>query len=70
VVWTIVGGAGTLLGPLIGTSLFIVVREVVSTRWEHHGLIVGVVAILIVIFAPRGVVGLWREIVDRFVHRP
>jgi len=70
VVWTIVGGAGTLLGPLIGTSLFIIVREVVSTRWEHHGLIVGVVAILIVIFAPRGIVGLWRDIVERFVHRP
>ncbi len=70
VVWTIVGGAGTLLGPLIGTSLFIIVREVVSTRWEHHGLIVGVVAILIVIFAPRGIVGLWRDMVERFVHRP
>jgi len=70
VVWTIVGGAGTLLGPLIGTSLFIVVREVVSTRWEHHGLIVGVVAILIVIFAPRGIVGLWRDMVERFVQRP
>jgi branched-chain amino acid transport system permease protein len=70
VVWTIVGGAGTLLGPLIGTSLFIVVREVVSTRWEHHGLIVGVVAVLIVIFAPRGIVGLWRDMVERFVHRP
>jgi branched-chain amino acid transport system permease protein len=70
VVWTIVGGAGTLLGPLIGTSLFIVVREVVSTRWEHHGLIVGVVAILIVIFAPRGIVGLWRDMLERLVRRP
>ena len=61
VVWTIVGGAGTLFGPIVGTSLFIVIREVVSTRWEHHALIVGIVAILIVIFAPKGVVGLWRE---------
>jgi branched-chain amino acid transport system permease protein len=65
VVWTIVGGAGTLLGPVVGTSLFIVIREVVSTRWEHHSLIVGVVAILIVIFAPRGIVGLWNDWVKR-----
>jgi branched-chain amino acid transport system permease protein len=65
VVWTIVGGAGTLLGPLVGTSLFIVIREVVSTRWEHHSLIVGIVAILIVIFAPRGIVGLWRDLFSR-----
>ncbi len=61
VVWTIVGGAGTLLGPIVGTSIFIFVREVVSSQWEHHELIVGLVAILVVIFAPKGLVGLWRD---------
>ena len=66
VVWAIVGGSGTLLGPLVGTSLFILVREVVSTHWQHHALIVGAVAILIVIFAPRGMVGLWRDLMDRW----
>ena len=53
VVWAIVGGAGTLFGPIIGTTLFIIIREVVSTHWEHHSLIVGVMAILVVILAPR-----------------
>ena len=66
VVWTIVGGAGTLFGPLVGTSLFILIREVVSTHWQHHSLIVGAVAILIVIYAPRGVVGVWRDLLERF----
>ena len=66
VVWTIVGGAGTLFGPVVGTALFIVIREVVSTQWQHHALIVGTVAILIVIYAPRGVVGLWRDLLDRW----
>lgn len=66
VVWTIVGGAGTLFGPVVGTALFIVIREVVSTQWQHHALIVGTVAILIVIYAPRGVVGLWRDLLDRY----
>ena len=61
VVWTIVGGAGSLLGPIVGTSIFIFVREVVSSQWEHHELIVGLVAILVVIFAPKGLVGLWRD---------
>jgi len=61
VVWAIVGGAGTLFGPIVGTSIFIIVREVVSSHWEHHGLIVGIVAILVVMFAPKGVVGLWRQ---------
>lgn len=61
VVWAVVGGAGTLFGPIVGTSLFIVIRELVSTHWEHHSLIVGVMAILVVILAPRGLVGLWRD---------
>ncbi|MBE0626806.1 MAG: branched-chain amino acid ABC transporter permease [Burkholderiales bacterium] len=66
VVWAIVGGAGTLFGPLVGTGLFILIREVVSTHWQHHALIVGAVAILIVIFAPRGMVGLWRDFMGRW----
>lgn len=66
-VWTIVGGAGTLFGPIVGTTLFIVIREVVSTHWEHHSLIVGTMAILVVIFAPKGLVGLWRDGLDRMM---
>ena len=69
VVWAIVGGAGTLLGPIVGTTIFIVVREIVSTHWEHHSLIVGVVAILVVIFAPKGVVGLWHDWLIRLSER-
>jgi branched-chain amino acid transport system permease protein len=69
VVWAIVGGAGTLLGPVIGTTLFIIVREVVSTHWEHHSLIVGAVAILVVIFAPKGVVGLWNDWIARIAEK-
>jgi branched-chain amino acid transport system permease protein len=69
VVWAIVGGAGTLLGPLVGTTIFIVVREIVSTHWEHHSLIVGLVAILVVIFAPKGVVGLWHDWLARLTER-
>ena len=55
-----------MFGPLVGTSLFILIREVVSTHWQHHSLIVGAVAILIVIYAPRGVVGVWRDLLERF----
>jgi branched-chain amino acid transport system permease protein len=69
VVWAIVGGAGTLFGPLVGTTIFILVREIVSTHWEHHALIVGVVAILVVIFAPKGIVGLWNAWVARLAER-
>lgn len=65
VVWAIVGGTGTLFGPFVGTAIFILIREVISTQWHHHLLIVGIIAILIVIFAPKGFVGLWRVLMDR-----
>jgi branched-chain amino acid transport system permease protein len=69
VVWTIVGGAGTMFGPLVGTTFFIVVREIVSSHWEHHSLIVGLLAILAVIFAPKGIVGLWNGWMIRLDER-
>lgn len=69
VVWAIVGGAGTLFGPIVGTTLFIIIRELVSTHWEHHALIVGAMAILVVILAPKGLVGLWNERVARASER-
>jgi branched-chain amino acid transport system permease protein len=61
VVWAIVGGAGTLFGPIVGTSLLIVVREELSSVWEHYLLLVGAIAILVVIYAPKGIVGLWNS---------
>jgi branched-chain amino acid transport system permease protein len=42
---------------------------VVSTHWEHHALIVGIVAIVVVMFAPRGIVGLWNEWLGRLTDR-
>lgn len=61
VVWAIVGGVGTLFGPAVGTGIFILIREIVSSHWQHHALIVGTFAICIVIFAPEGIVGLWKK---------
>jgi len=69
VVWTIVGGAGTLFGPAIGTALLIIVREELSNVWEHYPILVGVIVIVTVIFAPKGLAGIWNTVLDRFVSR-
>jgi branched-chain amino acid transport system permease protein len=58
-----------MFGPLVGTTFFIVVREIVSSHWEHHSLIVGLLAILAVIFAPKGIVGLWNGWMIRLDER-
>ncbi|MEQ8806421.1 MAG: branched-chain amino acid ABC transporter permease, partial [Rhodospirillales bacterium] len=69
VVWAIIGGAGTLLGPIVGTSLLIILREELSHAWEHYLILVGVIVILVVIFAPKGLGGLWHALVRR-IARP
>lgn len=65
VVWSIVGGAGTLLGPFIGTALLILFREVISGIWENYLIAVGALVILVVMFAPRGIVGIFNDLISR-----
>ena len=69
VVWMIVGGAGTLFGPAIGTALLIVLREELSVYWEHYLLIVGAIVIIVVTFAPQGIMGLINGWIARFEDR-
>lgn len=69
VVWMIVGGAGTLFGPVLGAAFLIVVREELSVFWEHYLLVVGVIVILCVTYAPQGIMGLLQKGLDRFWPR-
>lgn len=64
VVWAIVGGAGSLLGPIFGTGLLIIFRELISTVWEHYLFVVGAITVLVVMFAPRGLAGAWGDILQ------
>ena len=64
VVWAIVGGTGTLFGPALGTAVLIVLREELSLYWEHYLLVVGVIVILTVRYAPDGLVGLLERLLS------
>ena len=58
------GGAGTLLGPVVGAALVIIVKSVVSGFLERWNMLLGVIFVVIVIFMPEGLVPgsarLWR----------
>jgi branched-chain amino acid transport system permease protein len=62
VVWAIIGGTGTLFGPVIGTAVLIVLREELSMYWEHYLLVVGMIVILMVRYAPDGLIGLMERL--------
>jgi branched-chain amino acid transport system permease protein len=58
------GGAGTLLGPVVGAILVVVVKSVVSGFIERWNLLLGAIFVAIVILMPEGLVPgsarLWR----------
>ena len=54
----LVGGMGSIWGPIIGAGIFIFIQDYISTMTEHWELFVGLVVILLVLFMPRGFVGL------------
>jgi branched-chain amino acid transport system permease protein len=57
VLMTILGGAGTFLGPLVGAAAFFVLEQLV-TRWTQDWMIVlGALLVPMVILFPRGLVG-------------
>jgi len=57
----ITGGIGTLIGPVIGAMVFILIQEVLSSYTEHWMIFAGLVFVLMVIFLPGGLVGTARR---------
>ena len=57
----ILGGAGTLIGPAIGAALIVLLDNVVSTYTERWLLVLGVIYVVVALFAPRGMIGFLRE---------
>lgn len=57
VVWTLIGGTGTLIGPIVGTAIMIPVTYFIGAFWKYYLIIIGVLLILILKFAPKGIVG-------------
>ena len=60
---TFIGGLGTIIGPVLGSICFLVLNEVFAiTLGEIHLVIFGFTFILIVLFAPGGLMSIARQI--------
>ena len=53
-VMVILGGAGTLWGPVVGAILFTALPEALRVTPEYKSLLYGVLLLLIVLFMPQG----------------
>ena len=59
--FTLLGGAGTLLGPLIGVALMMTLIDKLSELTTAYLLVIGVVLIVLVLWFPKGILGSIRE---------
>lgn len=71
IIMNLIGGLGTLLGPMFGAIFLTLFETSVSSHFEAHHIITGTIFVLVVIFLPRGFYGLLEQIVKgiRFVFR-
>ena len=60
---TLIGGSGSLYGPIIGSFVFIWLSESVSVLWERWPLLLGVAFVIVVLFLRGGVIEAWSRFV-------
>ncbi|MEM7799676.1 MAG: branched-chain amino acid ABC transporter permease [Chloroflexota bacterium] len=60
----VIGGIGTIEGPIIGTLVFFLIREYLSDFGEWSFIILGVIAVVMMLLAPQGIWGLIKERID------
>lgn len=59
-IMVIVGGANSLVGPIIGTGVFVLLEEVISGYTKHWMIIFGPLLLVVVLFGRQGIWGLIR----------
>ena len=61
VIMAVLGGMRAFWGPLIGAAIFVVLQDYVSSDTENWMSFIGLFFVLIVLFFPRGVLGIIRR---------
>ncbi|WP_172842014.1 branched-chain amino acid ABC transporter permease [Bradyrhizobium lablabi] len=69
VLMMVAGGVGTLFGSFVGAAAIIALENIVSAHTERWQMVLGITFILIMIFAPEGIIGKLRAVSARKVRQ-
>ncbi len=69
IVIVILGGVGTTFGPLVGAAVVVLVENVLSNSIERWPTLLGVIFILVILFARAGIVGSIQKLFRRLRRR-
>jgi branched-chain amino acid transport system permease protein len=55
------GGTVSFYGPIIGTIIFLVAKELISAFWDHWALLYGLSFVIIILAFPTGLLGMFKK---------
>lgn len=65
-----IGGIGSFFGPVVGTAIFQLIEELTSRYTEHVELVMGLILVGVIMYAPMGVLGMLKMLVQRWRAGP
>jgi branched-chain amino acid transport system permease protein len=66
VMMVMVGGIGNFFGPLAGAAIFSILEELTSRYTEQVELVMGLILIVVIMFAPMGFLGLMQILKEKW----
>jgi ABC-type branched-subunit amino acid transport system permease subunit len=64
-VYALIGGVDTILGPLLGAAILRALTDQLSRSGAQSSLFIGIMLMLVVYLIPDGLLGQWRRFVKR-----
>ena len=62
IVMIVIGGIGTVMGPLVGSIIYFILYDTLLVTYPEFNLVIlGSIVAVLVLFAPRGIIGIIRS---------
>lgn len=65
VITVILGGVGTLVGAILGSGILTIFKSIIGTLTVHYHIIIGLIFVIVVIFAPKGIIGFFADRIQK-----
>jgi branched-chain amino acid transport system permease protein len=62
VLMVLIGGSGTLIGAVVGTSIYLLIQNWLSSYTDRWQLVLGILFVLFVLFVRGGLIGMWAQL--------
>lgn len=70
IVMIILGGVTTIIGPLVGAMMYVILETVIASYTQHWMIVLGPSILFVALFAKRGIYGSFLAWQKRFGHEP